>query len=157
MDKISKEHRSWNMGRIKSKNTKPELTVRSVLHYLGYRFRLNGYVGKKYAESGLLPGKPDIVLAKYRLAIFVNGCFWHRHSGCTRAGIPKTNVEYWNKKILNNIERDKRNYAGLSDMGWKIVVIWECETHKIDFLIYLENKIHERINSRQHVFRNWRD
>lgn len=81
MDRISKEHRSWNMSRIKGRDTKPELIVRSMLHKMGYRFRLNGKVSKKFNKKGVLPGKPDIVLAKYKTVIFVHGCFWHRHEG----------------------------------------------------------------------------
>ena len=97
-DLLTKERRSWNMSRIKSSNTKPERLVRSLLHRMGYRFRLHGKISKKAYAKGILPGKPDIVLAKYRTVIFIHGCFWHRHEGCSRATQPKTNIEYWYNK-----------------------------------------------------------
>lgn len=127
MDKISKEHRSWNMSRIKSKNTKPELIVRSYLHRMGYRFRLHGKVSKRLYPSGVLPGKPDIVLTKYKTVIFIHGCFWHMHKGCKRASIPKTRTEWWIDKLNKNVERDKRNKKELEKLGWKVIVVWECE------------------------------
>lgn len=127
MDSISKEHRSWNMSRIKSKDTKPELIVRSLLHKMGYRFRLYGKVSKKLYPSGVLPGKPDIVLAKYKTVIFVHGCFWHMHKGCKRASIQKTRTEWWLNKLNRNIERDNKNKKELEELGWKVIVIWECE------------------------------
>lgn len=118
-DKLTKSQRSLNMSQIKGKNTKPEMQVRSVLHSLGYRYRLH----KKD-----LPGKPDIVLTKYKTIIFVNGCFWHGHSGCKRSNIPKSNVEYWSKKIAGNISRFQDSANKLQNLGWKVFVIWECET-----------------------------
>ncbi len=121
VDKLTKEHRSWNMSRIRGKNTKPEYIVRSLLHRLGYRFTVNGPKNKK------LPGKPDIVLPKYKTAIFVHGCFWHRHPGCSQTTTPSTRKEFWEKKFASNVERDKRNQKSLHDMGWKVIVIWECE------------------------------
>lgn len=128
MDKISKEHRSWNMSRIKGKDTKPELIVRSILHRMGYRFRLYGKVSRKYNPKGVLPGKPDIVLMKYKTVIFVHGCFWHQHKGCKNATIPKTRTEWWVNKLNSNIERDRNNIVTLQSTGWKVVVIYECET-----------------------------
>lgn len=89
-DKLTKKQRSWNMSRIKSKDTKPEIIVRKLLHKMGFRFRLNGRIYRKYSLNGLLTGKPDIVLARYKTVVFVHGCFWHRHPGCTDATIPKT-------------------------------------------------------------------
>lgn len=127
MDRISKEHRSWNMSRIKGKDTKPELIVRSMLHKMGYRFRLNGKVSKKYHPKGVLPGKPDIVLAKYKTVIFVHGCFWHRHEGCSRCTMPSTNTDYWKKKFETNIERDVYNFRQLHDLGWNYLIVWECQ------------------------------
>ena len=112
------EQRSRNMSAIKSKNTKPEVKVRKVLHSMGYRFRLH---------SKALPGTPDIVLAKYTTVIFVHGCFWHRHENCKYASTPKTRKEFWNKKFNDNILRDKKNLEILSSLGWKIIIIWECE------------------------------
>lgn len=118
MDSISEEHRSWNMSRIRSKDTKPEIMVRSLLHRKGYRFRLH---------SKDLPGKPDIVLRKYKTAVFVHGCYWHRHSGCKFAYEPKSRVEFWTAKFHDNVERDKRNRNALEALGWRVLVIWECE------------------------------
>ena len=127
MDHLTKEKRSWNMSRIKSKDTFPEKIVRSLLHSMGYRFRLHGKVSKRIYKSGVLPGKPDIVLAKYKTVIFVHGCFWHRHKNCKRATMPKTRTEWWAEKFEKNLNRDKKNQSLLSKIGWKIIVIWECE------------------------------
>ena len=118
------EQRSRNMSAIKSKNTKPEIRVRKILHSMGYRFRLH---------SKDLPGSPDIVLPKYRTAIFVHGCFWHRHQNCKYASTPKTRQEFWNKKFNENINRDKINQENLSSKGWKIIIVWECEIKDKDF------------------------
>ena len=112
------EQRSRNMSAIKSKNTKPEIKVRKVLHSMGYRFRLH---------SKDLPGSPDIVLPKYKTVIFVHGCFWHRHENCKYASTPKTRKEFWEKKFRENINRDNLNQANLSLKGWKIIIIWECQ------------------------------
>ena len=122
MDRISREHRSWNMSRIKSGNTKPEIVVRSLLHKLGYRFRLH---------RKDLPGKPDIVLPRYNSVVFVHGCFWHRHNGCKKATVPKTKNIFWREKFKGNIERDIKVQEELQSMGWKILIIWECETSDI--------------------------
>ena len=118
------EQRSRNMSAIKSKNTKPEIIVRKLLHSKGYRFRLH----KKD-----LPGSPDIVLPKYKTVIFVHGCFWHRHKNCMYASTPKTRQEFWNKKFNENINRDKINQENLSSKGWKIIIVWECEIKDKDF------------------------
>lgn len=120
VDNLSKEARSKNMSKIKSNNTQPEIIVRKFLFQKGLRYRVND---KRY------PGKPDIVLPKYKTVVFINGCFWHYH-GCKRSNIPKTNTEYWQKKIHSNIVRDLKNYDKLRDMEWKIIVIWECELTK---------------------------
>ena len=112
------EQRSRNMSAIKSKNTKPEIKVRKVLHSMGYRFRLH---------RKDLPGSPDIVLPKYKTVIFVHGCFWHRHENCKYATTPKTRKEFWEKKFRENINRDNLNQANLSLKGWKIIIIWECQ------------------------------
>lgn len=129
VDRLSKEKRSWNMSRIKCKDTKPELAVRSLLHRMGYRFRLH----KKD-----LPGKPDIVLPKYKTVIFVHGCYWHRHKGCKYAYNPKSKVDFWQKKFDGNVERDKKKRIELKQLGWNVIVIWECETKKLQLL---QNKI----------------
>ncbi len=117
-DTISKERRSWNMSRIRGKDTGPERAVRSLLHRMGYRFRLH---------RNDLPGKPDIVLPKYRTAIFVHGCFWHRHPRCRYAYTPKTRVKFWKNKFAENVARDRRAMRALRRLGWRVIVIWECE------------------------------
>lgn len=119
VDTISSEQRSRNMSRIRSRDTKPELVVRSMLHRAGFRFRLNV---KK------LPGKPDIVLPKYKIIIFVHGCFWHQHPGCKRQLIPSSRKEYWEPKLKKNTERDKLHLLSLKELGWRVGVIWECDT-----------------------------
>jgi len=120
-DRLSKEKRSWNMSRIRSRDTDPEKKVRSLLHRLGYRFRM-------YQKD--LPGKPDIVLTKYKTVIFVHGCFWHRHKGCSRCTTPSTNQEYWLAKFEKNTAKDKKNRMILRRLGWKCITVWECETKK---------------------------
>lgn len=125
MDFVSKEKRSKIMRSIHSKDTKPEITVRSVLHRLGYRFRVH----KKE-----LPGKPDICLPKYRTVIFVHGCFWHHHTKCKEGHFPQSNATFWRHKLKKNIERDKVNQKTLRRLGWKVIVIWECETKDNSYL-----------------------
>lgn len=119
VDRLSREHRSWNMGRIRAKNTAPELVVRRLLHRLGYRFRLH---------RRDLPGSPDIVLPKWNTVVFVHGCFWHRHEGCRFAYTPKSRIEFWTGKFLQNQERDRRHVERLSEDGWRVLTVWECET-----------------------------
>lgn len=128
----SKETRSYNMSRIRSKNTKPEEIVRKHLFSQGFRYRKN---------DSRLPGKPDIVLPKYKTVIFVNGCFWHGHTGCRYFVWPKSNVDFWRSKIDGNIERDSTNYTRLTDMGWRILVIWECELKKSCINETLQNAV----------------
>ena len=135
MDTISPEHRSWNMSRIRGKDTKPEIAVRKWLFSHGYRYRKN-------VEK--LPGKPDIVLPKYKTVIFVHGCFWHRHPGCKRATTPATNVEYWEKKFNRNVENDENHRSELERMGYQVLTLWECElsTRKIEStMLQTEKKI----------------
>ena len=117
------------MTRIRGIATKPELLVRHWLWSHGYRYRLN-------VKS--VPGKPDIVLRKYRTAIFVNGCFWHGHEGCSKYVVPKSNTEFWLTKIERNKERDQQNYKDLHDAGWHVIIIWECQLKKsiIDSTMY---------------------
>ena len=117
-DKMTPSQRHYCMSRIHSKATKPELKVRQWLWRHGYRYRLN-------VKS--VPGKPDIVMRKYRTAIFVNGCFWHGHEGCDKFKLPQTNREFWVSKIKRNQERDQRNYQVLRDNGWQVIVVWECQ------------------------------
>ena len=128
------EQRSRNMSAIKSKNTKPEITVRKLLHSMGYRFRLH----KKD-----LPGSPDIVLPKYKTVIFVHGCFWHRHENCKYASTPKTRKEFWENKFNSNKKRDQKIQKEIIDLGWKFIIIWECETHNTQ---PLEEKIKRLLN-----------
>jgi DNA mismatch endonuclease (patch repair protein) len=116
-DRLTPQERSRNMSRVKGRDTKPELLVRSIVHRLGYRFRLHG---KR------LPGSPDVVLPRHRKVIFVHGCFWHGHSGCRRAARPSTNREFWDRKIDGNIARDASNLEALRQAGWEVLVIWQC-------------------------------
>jgi DNA mismatch endonuclease (patch repair protein) len=109
------------MAGIRSKDTKPEMTVRRYLHARGFRYRL-------HARD--LPGSPDLVLPKYRVAILVHGCFWHRHAGCRFATTPASNVERWNVKFQANMDRDARKLASLEEAGWRVIVVWECELRR---------------------------
>lgn len=118
------EQRSYNMSQIRGKNTKPEELVRKYLFSQGFRYRKN---------DSRLPGKPDIVLPKYKTVIFVNGCFWHGHEGCHYFVWPKNNAEFWKNKISGNIYRDQKNYNALAELGWKVIVVWECELKKAIF------------------------
>jgi len=117
-DHLTPAQRHKVMSHIRSRNTKPEKLVRQWLWRHGYRYRLN-------VKS--VPGKPDIVMRRYRTAIFVNGCFWHGHDGCDKFKIPQTNVEFWQNKINRNRERDQQNYQVLHNNGWQVIVVWECQ------------------------------
>lgn len=119
MDRMSQERRSWNMSRIRGKDTNPERLVRSLLHRMGYRFRLHRQD---------LPGRPDIVLPGRRTVVLVHGCYWHRHCGCRLAYTPKTNRTFWLSKFRENVSRDERQYEQLRALGWHIITVWECET-----------------------------
>ena len=119
MDTLTSPERSARMARIRSKNTKPEMTVRRLLHALGYRFRLH---------VRALPGSPDLVFPSRKKVIFVHGCFWHAHGRCRLANSPKSQSAYWTEKFLRNKQRDKANLTRLRKQGWKVFVIWECET-----------------------------
>lgn len=140
MDNRSPEVRSRNMSRIPSKNTKPEEIVRKYLFNRGFRYRKN--VSK-------LPGKPDIVLSKYKTVVFVNGCFWHAHKGCKWFVPPKSNTEFWERKFIYNIERDERNYKKLKDLGWKVIIIWECEIRHGDKEVVLQKLITEILGEKE--------
>jgi DNA mismatch endonuclease (patch repair protein) len=122
MDKLSPERRSANMARIRSKDTNPELALRSLIHRLGYRFRLH---------RKDLPGKPDLVFPSRRKVIFVHGCFWHQHPGCREGRVPASRPEYWGPKLRRNLERDADAQARLQGQGWKYLVVWECELKNI--------------------------
>ena len=116
-DKLDPERRSANMARVRGKDTDPEMRVRCVAHRMGLRFRLH---------RKDLPGKPDLVFPKHRLAVFVHGCFWHRHPGCARASMPSTRAEFWRAKFDANVARDARQQAALEALGWTVLVLWEC-------------------------------
>ena len=133
VNKIS-DQRSRNMAAIKSKNTKPEIAVRKLLHSMGYRFRLH---------RKDLPGSPDIVLPKYKTVIFVHGCFWHRHENCKYASNPKTRKEFWENKFKANVKRDLEIQGKIKNIGWQSLVIWECDTRNISFM---KNKIEKLFN-----------
>jgi DNA mismatch endonuclease, patch repair protein len=125
MDSLTKKRRSWNMSRIRGKNTSPEKRVRSLLHRMGYRFRIH---------VPYLPGRPDIVLPKHRTVIFVHGCFWHRHRGCKNCSTPSNNRGFWVTKLEGNAARDRVQQRTLRRLGWRPIVVWECETEKPDKL-----------------------
>lgn len=120
-DRITKEQRSYNMSKIKGKDTNIEVKVRKYLHHHGYRYRKN--------VKGL-PGTPDILLTKQKVAIFVNGCFWHHHYNCKLAVYPKSRIDYWKSKIDKNVDNDIKNYNLLNQLDYKVIVIWECELNE---------------------------
>jgi DNA mismatch endonuclease (patch repair protein) len=126
MDRLTKNRRSWNMSQIKGRNTSPEMRVRSVLHSLGLRYRLH--------KKGL-PGRPDMVFQRDRIAVFVHGCFWHRHSHCKLTTTPSTNAEFWKAKFAENVLRDRRNLRALRRAGWEVRVVWECDTISRDDIL----------------------
>ena len=135
MDKLAPGRRSINMAAIRAKNTKPEMIVRRLVHQFGYRYRLH---------QRDLPGKPDLVFTRHRKAIFVHGCFWHQHSACREGRVPNSRVEYWGPKLARNVIRDRAALAGLAKLGWKVLVVWECETKDQDRLgERLKEFIHE--------------
>ena len=138
MDVLTPEQRKKNMQNIRGKDTKIEVKVRSELFKRGFRFRKN---------DSRYPGKPDIVLPKYKTVIFVNGCYWHRHPGCKYATIPKTNIEFWNKKFQANIKNDGKNKAALEDAGWNVITLWECELQKD--LVGAINRVEEMLKNNQ--------
>ncbi len=141
MDRLTKEHRSWNMSRIRSRDTKPEQVVRSVLHQLGFRFRKD--------TGNRIFGKPDVVLPKYRTVVFVHGCFWHRHARCRFAYTPKSRVEFWNAKFAANRKRDGVVKRRLSRDGWNIVVVWECDVTRLGELRAALRKIKSKASGRR--------
>ena len=134
MDVHDRATRSYNMSRIKGKNTKPEDIVAKYLFAHGFRYRRN---------VKTLPGTPDIVLKKYKTVIFVNGCFWHAHAGCRYFVLPEENREFWNEKLLRNRERDAEKQKQLQELGWNVIVIWECELKN--------NKIEETLDTLKEV------
>ncbi|MEO1039651.1 MAG: DNA mismatch endonuclease Vsr [Pseudomonadota bacterium] len=125
VDRLTPERRSRLMSRVRSKDTSPELRVRRIAHALGYRFRLH---------RRDLPGKPDLVFPRLKKTVFVHGCFWHRHPGCRKATMPKSRTEFWQEKFDRNVARDERALEELKVLGWRVLVIWECETKSDDAL-----------------------
>jgi DNA mismatch endonuclease, patch repair protein len=134
-DIFSKEQRSYIMSRIRGKDTKPEVALRSMLHGMGYRFTVNGPRNRR------LPGKPDIVLPKYGTVIFMHGCFWHGHENCPDFKIPKSRREWWQAKIAGNKARDARVEAELRAMGWHVVTVWACALKNIHARVWLESRL----------------
>jgi DNA mismatch endonuclease (patch repair protein) len=133
-DRLSAEERSRNMSKIRGRDTKPEIAVRSMLHRMGFRFR---------THDRSLPGTPDIVLARYRTVVLVHGCFWHRHPGCRFAYTPKTREQFWEEKFRTNTLRDARVLTELKELGWRVVVVWECELSTPD---ELRSRLREEIS-----------
>ncbi|RIK76826.1 MAG: very short patch repair endonuclease [Planctomycetota bacterium] len=125
MDVHSPTTRSYLMSRVRSRDTGPEVCVRRVLHGLGFRYRL---------QRSPLPGSPDIVLTRYRTVVFVHGCFWHRHQKCNKSTMPATNRAFWQAKFAANVARDRRDYRRLRRLGWKVVIVWECELRNYERL-----------------------
>ncbi|NWN91083.1 DNA mismatch endonuclease Vsr [Marinobacter adhaerens] len=136
VDFLSPKERSVRMSRIRGKDTKPELSLRKVLHGLGFRYRLH------VAD---LPGKPDLVFPKYKTVVFVHGCFWHRHPGCKIATTPKTNTEFWIEKFEKTKERDVRARKALEEAGWSTLVVWECELDSMKRALETGKRIGEKI------------
>jgi DNA mismatch endonuclease (patch repair protein) len=135
VDKLTLDRRSWNMSRIRSRDTIPEIAVRRLVHGLGFRFRLH---------NSQLPGRPDLVLARHKIVIFVHGCFWHQRNGCIDCSKPGTNQSYWAPKLARNVERDAVNQSQLISDGWKVITVWECETRQLDVL---EKKLVKKLRS----------
>lgn len=142
MDRLSKEHRSWNMSRICGQHTSPELLVRSLLHRSGFRFRLH---------RRDLPGSPDIVLPRHKVVVFVHGCFWHRHPRCRSAAMPKSHPEFWRQKFRANVRRDRRNISQLIKLGWQVIIIWECETRDSRALAALITRVLPAVPKRRTI------
>ncbi len=149
MDIFDQQKRSEVMSKIRSKDTKPEMFLRKALFAKGFRYRL-------YDKK--LPGKPDIVLPKYKTVIFIHGCFWHGHQGCKRGHIPKSNIDYWLNKINSNRERDNSNTNQLVSLGWNVIVVWECEIKTVKklesivnkiFEVFMESSIHKRMTQHE--------
>lgn len=138
MDVYSREKRSEVMSKVRSSDTGPEMIVRKKLHSLGFRFRLHG----KH-----LPGKPDIILPKHRSVVFVHGCFWHHHSGCPKSKLPATNADFWRKKIFRNVQRDEQVVSDLRQLGWRVLVVWECEIRTGVYLEKVNGFLGEKSNT----------
>lgn len=139
MDSLTKEKRSWNMSLIKAKNTVPEIIIQDIVRKLGLKFAVH---------NPILPGKPDIVLKEYKIAVFLNGCFWHQHLNCRRANIPKSNKKYWIPKLERNVKRDRMNQKELKKKGWHSIILWECQTKDPENLkLFFINKLLKYLSS----------
>ena len=138
-DKLTPSKRSWNMSRIRGKDTKIEVKVRQYLFSQGFRYRKN---------VTDMPGKPDIVLPRYRTVIFIHGCYWHRHEGCKNCSIPGTNQEFWLQKFQKNVENDLKHKTQLETAGWKVLILWECQIEK-DFDSLMEKLVKELLYMNQ--------
>ncbi|MCL2742231.1 MAG: DNA mismatch endonuclease Vsr [Planctomycetaceae bacterium] len=125
-DHLTKEKRSWNMSRIRSKETAPEIAFRKLIYRAGFRYRL-------YDKT--LPGKPDLVMKKHKIIVFIHGCFWHGHENCRRGNKPKTHKKYWNAKIKGNVARDRKNITTLENSGWRVFAVWECELKDLETVL----------------------
>ena len=134
MDIVDSATRSRMMASIRNRDTKPELIVRRYLHRLGFRYRLHAK----------LPGRPDLVLPKHKTVVFVHGCFWHRHEQCRFATVPKSNIQFWQQKLSANVLRDERNTAKLRELGWRVIVVWECQTADSSVLDAVAETLHSR-------------
>lgn len=146
-DVVTPEQRSRNMSKIKGKNTKPEMIVRSMCHELGLRYRLH---------RKDLPGTPDLVFPKRRLCLFVHGCFWHRHPGCKYSYTPKSRLDYWLPKLAKNVERDMKAKRALEISGWRVSIIWECQTKNRDILrAEIQKMINTEIDSQRTTAEIW--
>lgn len=134
-DHVDRRKRSEMMRAVKSKNTSTEMIVRSAAHRLGLRFRLH---------RADLPGKPDLVFPRWKTVVFVHGCFWHRHKGCKKASLPKTNVEFWTSKFARNVERDLKNIKDLKSLGWGVLTIWQCQIPNIEQARFILTRYFDR-------------
>ena len=139
-DFMTSKQRSQTMSKVRGSNSKPEKLIRSHLHKQGFRFRMN---------SPTLPGKPDIVLKKHNAVIFVHGCFWHNHKGCKKSKLPDTRKEFWESKIAGTVMRDIKNISVLTEQGWRIAIVWECGTKKIEDLKNIINKLSQWLVERK--------
>ena len=143
VDRISQAHRSWNMSRIRGKDTIPEIKVRSLLHRMGYRFRLH---------RKDLPGRPDIVLPGRHTVVLVHGCFWHRHPSCPFSYNPKSRVKFWEKKFAETVKRDLRQKVELGQLGWEVIIVWECELKELAVLRErLESELNNNTKNRNYA------